>query len=165
MRGGWLLGAATLATVFALSGVFARADDDVKAELEKYKQRTESLEKKMDQIEALEAQKGATMEEQIRLAAEKIAEKREKEKGEPKDFRVYWDQGLHFASADSAFTGHIGGRIQMDAFFDHQSDQLKKTWGMVRTAPRCEGRVLRSMAGYTATLFTSWSTTSPQAAP
>jgi len=127
MKARWVLGAATLAGVLALSGAVARADDDTKAELEKYKQKTEALEKKVEQIEATEAQRGATVEEQIQKATEKLSQ--EQQKGAPQGFRVYWDQGLHFASADSAFTGHVGGRIQMDAFFDHQSDQLRKDVG------------------------------------
>ncbi len=65
MRTGMALAIATLAAGLALSGAVARAQgegpasapDDSRAELEKYKQRNEALEKKVEQLEA--AQKAA----------------------------------------------------------------------------------------------------------
>lgn len=52
MRAGTALGAATLVAGLALSGPAALAQDDSQAELEKYKQRNEELEKRVEQLEA-----------------------------------------------------------------------------------------------------------------
>ena len=52
MRAGMALGVASLVACLALSGPVAHAQDDTQAELEKYKQRNEALEKKIEQLEA-----------------------------------------------------------------------------------------------------------------
>ena len=52
MRAGTALGVATLVAGLALSGPMARAQDDSQTEVEKYKQRNEALEKRVEQLEA-----------------------------------------------------------------------------------------------------------------
>ena len=64
-----LLGAGLLAAGLAMAGGPASAQGDEKTELELYKQRTEALEKKVEQLERATRENVGASEEQIMHAA------------------------------------------------------------------------------------------------
>jgi phosphate-selective porin OprO and OprP len=110
MRVRWALGVATLVAGLALSGAPARADDDAKSELDALKKRVAELEDKQE-----------AKDDSLRQAAERISGPTG-----PNDFRVYWNDGLKFETADKGFTLHIGGRMQYDAEWFHTGANMQK---------------------------------------
>lgn len=71
-----------------------------------------------------EVKKVAVVEEELK----KITAKEEK----PDTFRVFWEEGLNFETADSAFKMKIGGRIHFDGAFTSGEDELIEEVGALK---------------------------------
>ena len=98
-------------TLGLLFSATARADDDIRAELDALKKRVAELENKQN----------ASDDAALRKAVERLSGPTG-----PTDFRVFWDDGLRFETADKAFSLHIGGRLQYDAEWFHTGANVQK---------------------------------------
>jgi len=132
MRRRLAAGVVALTAVLALSGAAAHAQDqdNTKAEMEKYKQRMDEMEKKLDQLEAEKAQKAATESEAERTkerqrmeALEKKIEDlqagqktyQEEKSQDVHGFRGYWKDHLYLETNDKNIVLGIGARFNLDA--------------------------------------------------
>lgn len=86
------------------------------------------IESLKERIEALEAEVDAIKSEAERVReeadAQAEAEIESASAPAPEDFRVYWRDGLRFETQDGKYKLRIGGRLQFDAAWFDQDDEL-----------------------------------------
>jgi phosphate-selective porin OprO/OprP len=140
------LGVVMLVASLALSGAVARAQDqdNGKTEMEKYKQRMDALEKKLDQIEAEKARKEAAPDqaerEKDRQRMEALEKKIETLQSAEKTyeaekaadvhgFRGYWKDHLYMETYDKNIILGIGARMNLDGASINGNHNLNESVG------------------------------------
>ena len=99
----------------------AGADElnDLEKQLAEQRKKLQETTERLEQLEARQMQKEKSLEEQ----PEEL--KKQKYGADPADFRVYWREGLNFATLDGDFKLKIGGRLQTDWFFSSEDQDVK----------------------------------------
>jgi len=108
--------AAIVAAAFA-TGAAAQQDSTVD-----WRQRAESLEKRMEQLERNQRELLGATEEQIQKATERLA----KQKEQGSDILVSWRDSLQFATRDGSMKMTIGGRMDIDHYWLYASPDVRK---------------------------------------
>ena len=122
----WALGLGILCAAALLRPAAGGAQDDMdrlKAELEAQKQRQAELEDKINRLEESQKRKEESLREEM------VGVKEAEPKPAATDFRVYWRDGLRFATADDMFQMRIGGRFMFDWVWMSESDKIKEDFG------------------------------------
>jgi phosphate-selective porin OprO/OprP len=98
-----------------------RADEI--SELKKQIQdQAKQLQKMQDRLEQLEARQ-RLKEKSLNRKIEEVA--KAKPQAGPTDFRVFWKEGLNFATQDGDFTLKVGGRLMYDWLWISEDDAIK----------------------------------------
>jgi phosphate-selective porin OprO/OprP len=113
-----------LLLVFSLVAAVSWPAKAAKAdELSDLKEQLSDLQNRTAQLEAQQKLKEKSLEEQI----EEL--KKQENQAKPNDFRVYWKEGLNFATLDENFKLKIGGRLQTDWFWSSEDTRIKQDVG------------------------------------
>lgn len=96
---------------------------DLQRELDANKTRTAELDERVSQLEARQRLKEKSLTEKV----EQIAEK--KPAMGPTDYRVFWKDGINFATQDGKFKVKAGGRIQNDWLWISEDNGIKASIG------------------------------------
>ena len=146
MRGRLAAGVAAFTAVLALSGAVARAQDQEtsKEEMQKYKQRMDEMEKKLNRLEAEKAGKETPENEADRAkdrqrmeALEKKLEDleaaqktyKEEKTEDVHGFRGYWKDHLYLETNDKNIVLGIGARFNLDAASINGNHNLNESVG------------------------------------
>jgi phosphate-selective porin OprO/OprP len=117
------IGKGVLLLVFVFAMLSRPAKTTKADELSDLKEQISELQNRTTQLEARQRLKEKSLEEQI----EEL--KKQEHQAEPTDFRVFWKEGLNFATLDENFKLKIGGRLQTDWFWSGEDTGIKQDVG------------------------------------
>jgi phosphate-selective porin OprO/OprP len=107
-----------------LGPLAATAAEDTDARIKKLESQLGALQA---ELEALKAERAAPAvdKRQVEAMVDKVLAERPRPELGPKDFRVFWKEGLRFETADKDFTLKLGGRLMYDFGWISEDDGIK----------------------------------------
>jgi phosphate-selective porin OprO/OprP len=103
----------------------ARADEvsNLKEQLKVQTQLLQQMQGRLEQLEATQKLKEKSLRQEIEQPAQKKPEMG------PTDFRVFWKEGLNFATQDGSFKLKVGGRLMNDWLWIGEDKDIKANVG------------------------------------